>query len=188
MRGFLGQGKSQVEKPGYNIKPEYDLVATRRYLEGSRRNTTSPTLPLTSMIDMFSMVVIFLILNFSSTGDAFFVSRGVVLPKARNADLMKTFPLVSVLKDRIYLDALPADRPKVSLQESQKPYPKLRGLLKQFLAQKIRENPGKKPEMTVNIQADKSTPMFRVKEIMKLLIEEGWTGIQLTVRKRHDES
>ncbi len=183
-----GQIKSHVEIPGYNIKPEYDLLATRKYLEGSRRKTAAETLPLTSMIDMFSMIVIFLILNFSATGDAFFVSRGVVLPKARNADLMKTYPLVSILKDRIYLDALPADSPKVSLEERRKPYPKLRGLLKKFLARKIRENPGKKPEMTVNIQADKATPMFRVKEVMKLLIEEGWTGIQLTVRKKHDGS
>ena len=183
-----GQVKSHIEIPGYNIRPEYDLIATRKYLKGGRRKAMGETLPLTSMIDMFSMVVIFLILNFSATGDAFFVSRGVVLPKARNADLMKTFPLVSILKDRIYLDALPADRPKVSLEERRKPYPKLRRLLKQFLAQKIKENPGGKPEMTVNIQADKSTPMFRVKEVMKLLIEEGWTGIQLTVRKKHDKS
>ncbi len=187
MAGTFGETPSQVETPGYNIKPEYDLTATRKYLHGDHRKAMAETLPLTSMIDMFSMVVIFLILNFSATGDAFFVSRGVVLPKARNADLMKTFPLVSILKDRIYLDALPADRPKVSLEERTKPYPKLRALLKQFLARKIQENPGKKPEMTVNIQADKSTSMFRVKEVMKLLIEEGWTGIQLTVRKKHDK-
>lgn len=176
--------KPQINVVGYNIEPQYDLEATRKYLKGNRRKLRSQTLPLTSMIDMFSMVVIFLILNFSATGDAFFVSRGVVLPKAYNADLMKTFPLVSILKDRIYLDAIPADHPQVELEERTKPYPRLRSLLKKFLAQKMRENPGKKPQMTVNIQADKKTPMFRVKEVMKLLIEEGWTGIQLTVKKK----
>lgn len=181
-----GRIDSQVITPGFNIEPQYDLVQTRKHLFRSRGKSIPEALPLTSMIDMFSMVVIFLIMNFSSNGDAFYVARGVVLPKARNADLMESYPLVSILQDRIYLDALPADRPKVELEERTKPYPKLRRLLKDFLARETRENPGKKPEMTVNIQADKDTPMFRVREVMKLLVEEGWTGIQLTVRKKYD--
>ena len=180
--------ESQVDIPGYNIRPKYDLGATRKYLEESRRRPIGQTLPLTSMIDMFSMVVIFLILNFSATGDAFFVSRGVVLPTAHNADLMKSFPLVSILEDRIYLDAIPADHPQLELEERTQPYPRLRSLLKKLLAQKIRENPGEKPSMTVNVQADEKTPMVRVKEVMNMLIEEGWTGIQLTVKKRSDKN
>ena len=186
MGRLLSQVQTQIEKPGYNVKSQYDLEITRKYLQNRNMKSNGQALPLTSMIDMFSMIVIFLIMNFSSTGDAFFVSRGVVLPKAKNADLMKNYPLVSILEDRIYLDALPADQPKVSLEETERPYPRLRSLLKQFLAQKMRENPGKKPEMTVNIQADRTTPMIRVKEVMKILVEEGWTGIQLTVKRKHN--
>lgn len=183
-----GAIKGQVVSPGYNIAPKYDLAKTRSYLQASKNRANPVTLPLTSMIDMFSMVVIFLIMNFSTTGDAFYVARGVVLPKARNADLMETYPLISILEDRIYLDALPADRPKIEFEERKKPYPKLRSLLKDFLAREMRENPGKKLKMTVNIQADQNTTVDRVKEVMKLLIEEGWTGIQLTVRKNYNET
>ncbi len=183
----LGRVESQVLTPGFNLEPQYDLVQTRKHLFRSKGRSIPEALPLTSMIDMFSMVVIFLIMNFSANGDAFYVARDVVLPKAKNADLMESYPLVSILQDRIYLDALPADQPQIELEEKIKPYPKLRRLLKEFLTKELRENPGKKPEMTVNIQADKATPMSRVREVMKLLVEEGWTGIQLTVRKKYDE-
>jgi biopolymer transport protein ExbD len=175
-----------VSTPGYNVTPQYDLKNFRKYIDKSKRKSQPPTLPLTSMIDMFSMVVIFLILNFSSTGDAFFVSRGVVLPEAKNADLMRTHPLISIMNDRIFFDAIPADSPKIELEERKKPYPKLRKLLRRFISKKKRDFPNEKLVLSVNIQADQNTSMRRVKEVMKMLVEEGWTGIQLTVKKKYD--
>jgi biopolymer transport protein ExbD len=183
MLGYFGV-KKNVSQPGYNISPEYDMKMTRKYLYGQSRNKASQVLPLTSMIDMFSMVVIFLILNFSAKGDAFYVSRGISLPKAKSADLMETYPLVSIFSDRVYLDDMPADEAPIEFEEREKPYPKLRALLKRIHARMLRESPGKKVDLTVNVQADESMPVWRVKEVMKLLIEEGWTGIQLTVKKK----
>lgn len=170
-----------------NIEPKYDLHGLRQHLKSKGNKSSEETLPLTSMIDMFSMVIIFLIMNFSSEGDAYFVSRGVVLPVAQSADLLKNNPLVSILKDRIYLDAMPADKPRVELEEIEQPYPKLRQLLKEFQVRRMKQDVNQKPNLTVNIQADKNTDMIRIKEIMKLLLDEGWSGIHLAVKKSSDE-
>lgn len=53
---------------------------------------------------MFTILVIFLIMNFSTEGEGFFIPKGVQLPLAANAQALKSAPLISISATEITLD------------------------------------------------------------------------------------
>ena len=68
-----------IVMPGYHIKPKFDLPAMRHHVKGGHGKALPVVeLPLTSMIDMFTVLVIFLLMNFSSTGEIFFIQKNML--------------------------------------------------------------------------------------------------------------
>lgn len=59
---------------------------------------------LTALIDAFSILVIFLLMNFSSTGEILFVGKGTELPKAAAADLLERNTVVKFEEGKYYLE------------------------------------------------------------------------------------
>ena len=178
-----GSNNRLIHPPGYHIKPKYDLIHIRRHLDAQEDRDLDVVLPLTSMIDMFSMLVIFLLLNFSATGEAFFVNKDIKLPKALNTRPIESLPLISITKQSVTLDsAIVGSHPtEVTLSPHM---PKLVAAL-QHLKQ-LQGNlalAGLKPKTQINIQADQNTPILYVKRVMNILISEGFTGINFAVRE-----
>ena len=68
-------GADKIVKPGYHIRPQYDLYGLRRRRTDDSKGHIASELPLTSMIDMFSILVIYLLMNFSVTGEIFFSNK-----------------------------------------------------------------------------------------------------------------
>lgn len=166
-----------IESPGYHIKPKYDMVGLRlrRSRDGSK--DTNVVLPLTSMIDMFSMLVVFLIMNFSSTGEAFYKFNNIKLPKVSNAQEIESLPLVSISKDTVTFNVERVGNNPLNMTEKDRDLPRLRMALRKVKSFKEALNPDKPFKGRVNIQADKDTAVVYVKRVMTTLIEEGWNEI-----------
>lgn len=71
---------------------------------GSRKRNIVADLLLTALIDAFSILVIFLLMNFSSTGEILFINKGMELPKATQADFLDRNPVVKIDQGKIYLE------------------------------------------------------------------------------------
>lgn len=170
-----------VSPPGYHIKPKYDLHGLRKRMTAKAKKDEG-ALPLTSMIDMFSILVIFLLMNFSSTGEIFFISKNMTLPGTKHSHAMESKPLLSITEDRVIFDAKEVGENPIHLEESDQELPRLRSALQQVKAfeQSVRPNQEFKGE--VNIQADEKTPIIYIKRVMNTLIAEGWTGIHFATR------
>src|SRR5437016_5381561 len=97
--------KRLIKKPGYHIHPRFDLRSFRERRAEKGKRSSDFSLSLTAMIDMFSTLVIFLLLNFSATGEAFFVNKNVIIPSAAHARPLESAPLISIGKDSVTLDA-----------------------------------------------------------------------------------
>lgn len=182
---FLARGpiKSIIVTPGYHLHPKYDMKKTRERLHGAGAHREADAhLPLTAMIDMFSTLVIFLIMNFSATGEVFFISKDVKLPDAQHSRTMESLPLISITRQGVILEAEKIGDNPVYLQEKDANLPLLKAKLQQIriLTQTI--HPDEKFKGEVNIQADVNTPIVYVKRVMNTLISEGWTGINFAVR------
>jgi biopolymer transport protein ExbD len=170
--------------PGYHIKPKHDLPGMRLRREKASERRTDFGLSLTAMIDMFSTLVIFLLLNFSATGEAYFVSKNVVIPKAVHARPLETAPLISITKDSVILDSQTVGSNPINLSEGDLQMPELvAGLRRIKQLQKDMQDAGIEQKAQVNLQADEQTPVVKIKRVMNILIQEGFSGVNFAVRE-----
>lgn len=178
-----GSAARLVKAPGYHIHPQYDMVHTRAVLTERREHKKTFTLSLAPMVDMFSILVIYLIMNFSTEGDAFFVSHDIVIPKAAHSTPLKSLPLLSIANGKVMFDAekVPGEEPFEVEEINDEKVPRLRETLKRL--HRVAEQIGGPQELRnqVNIQADISTPMDDIKKVMRVLVDEGWTGTNFIV-------
>ena len=178
-----GTTRRLIEPPGYHITPKYDLKHFRRKTQESNEKDYDVVLPLTSMIDMFSMLVIFLLLNFSATGEAYFVNKDLKLPYAENARKIESLALISITQDTVSLDSDVVGYNPSTYTLKDAAMPGLIASLQQL--KRLQSNfasAGIKTKKQINIQADQNTPVVYIKRVMNVLIQEGFTGINFAVR------
>ena len=89
-----------VAAPGPHLKHHVGLGGAA----GSHgKKSTFASLQLTPMIDMFIVVLIFLLMTFSATGEILFVSKDIKLPFAEKVDKLGRAPVIAI--------SYPADDP-----------------------------------------------------------------------------
>lgn len=183
MSGGSGKKKANViVKPGYHLKPKYDLRGFREHVGGDNKKSVIVELPLTSMIDMFTILVIFLLMNFSSTGEIFYIQKNLILPEASHAHPLESNPLISITAQGVTLETEKVGDNPISIQESDQNLPKLAQALKQIRIIQETIHPGVPFKGAVNIQADEKIPLVYIKRVMQTCITEGWNGINFAVR------
>ncbi len=176
---------SSIIPPGYNVLPKYDLPHLRHRLYGHGKKPADFNLSLTAMIDMFSTLVVFLLLNFSATGEAYFVSKNVVIPEASNVRQLQSLPLVSLTKEGVSIDSigLVGTNPGVMTMDDWEMPGLVAALQKIKASQATLKQAGVEPKAEVNIQADQGVSVVHIKRVMNVLISEGFTGINFAVRE-----
>lgn len=181
-----GHSGRMIKVPGYHIHPEYDLSHTRHWLHEKRSKKSSFGLNLAPMVDMFSILVIYLIMNFSTTGDAFFVGRNIVIPKAENGKPLQSYPLVSLVKDKVYFDAEGTKgKDTIYIEElNDGSSPQLREVLKKVKDIEVTIGGKDYVRGQINLQADDKANIDDVKKIMRVLIEEGWNSINFIIEPK----
>ena len=134
------------------------------------------TLMLTSMVDMFSMLVVFLLQTFSSSPEIL-VTKGLVLPNSETPDMVKEAPTLAISKEgNLYLD-----QKLVGKVDSVARNPEL--LLRRL--DRIKRNWGRS-HLTpftgeINFQADESIKSTTVATIMSILTSGQFQSIGLAV-------
>src|SRR3954466_15601483 len=78
-------------------------VAKAKLLHTGRKSLYAP-LNLVAYIDMMTMLVIFLLMSFSATGEILFIQKNIVLPEAQNWTDLERAPAIAVTKDVVTLD------------------------------------------------------------------------------------
>jgi biopolymer transport protein ExbD len=172
-----------VQVPGYHLHPQFDMAHTRHLVNNRKAKKKSFTLNLAPMVDMFSILVIYLIMNFSSTGEVFFISKDIKIPKASKGQPLQSFPLISVVKEKVMFDAENKDGGEALYVEdiNEGQLPKLRQMLKNVKEIERQIGGEKNFRGQINLQADERTPIEDVKKVMRVLIDEGWTGINFII-------
>src|SRR5947208_8588523 len=61
-------------------------------------------LTLTSLVDMFTIIVIFLLMNFSANGEVLYMSKDIKLPDAYHGAQLERAPVISVSGDAVTFD------------------------------------------------------------------------------------
>jgi biopolymer transport protein ExbD len=70
----------------------------------SNKRSVMVTLSLTAMVDMFTVLVIFLLQNYNSTGEVLFLPKEVSLPKAEKVKELKPAVVVTISNQSVFVD------------------------------------------------------------------------------------
>ena len=72
----------------------------------SRSRTVVAMLSLTAMVDMFTVVAVFLLQNYKTTGEVIQLDDAVALPKAHAVKELRPATVVIVSKEKITMDKI----------------------------------------------------------------------------------
>lgn len=175
-----------VKVPGYHVTPKYDLPFLRARVQNNDERDFDVVLPLASMIDMYSVLVMFLLTNFSATGEAYFVDKHLKLPVAHHARTLESLPLISISKDKVSLDSEVVGINPVVVDLKDMEMPLLENELKKIQKKrdeiksiKAKDDPMKNG---INLQAGENTDVIYIKRVMNVLISNGFQNINFVTR------
>lgn len=183
MSSTKGSFKRIIKTPDNHITPKWDLHGLRQRLNAKGSKSQVMNLNLTPFIDLFSVLVIFLILNYSTTGEIFFISKNLKLPETEHSHPLESKPLITITDSAVIFDSQEVGKNTVHIEEyDQLNMPQLRQALQQakIFHQNLRPNQEFKGE--VNIQADTGISIVYIKRVMNTLISEGWSGINFATK------
>jgi len=146
-------------------------------------HATNVELNLTSMIDVFVLLVIFLIQQFSADGDLLFMTDKIKMPEAANYEQLERAPVIQVSADEISIEgarvATVADIEGEEYWNIPALEEKLRDQKKAY--EMVRSGDGEGFKGDINIQADKAVPFKIVKRVMYSANQAGYFNINFAV-------
>jgi biopolymer transport protein ExbD len=152
-------------------------LTTRKQKKAARKRLVVAGLTLTSMVDMFSLLVIFLLQAFSASPELLVIAKGVTLPNSASAREIKDAPVLTLAEDGIHLDAKLIGPTEEVMRNPEPLMLKLAELRE--LWQRTHPNETFKGE--INLQASKEVPSVMISQVMGMLPSQAYGSIQLVV-------
>lgn len=134
------------------------------------KKSTNAEINVIPMVDMMTMLVIFLLQQFSSTGEVLYMQKDIKLPTAMHGQTIDIAPVIAISPGEVVITGVKvADIADLDRDSGYLNIPALEERLRDekkrwdFIHQ---QDPNKKWDGAVNIQADKSVPFRIVKRVM----------------------
>lgn len=190
-----------IYKPGERYR-YHNLLRRRK----SKRTVTS-LLSLTAMVDMFTVLVIFLLQNFSGEEQMLVLHQDIKLPEARSIKNLKPAFVVIISSKEILLDKTVIatfsevqqqkdwmisklfEEMKMGLQKAKADHEaqlekKIRDVVDKATQEKV---PDAEAWNKVTIEADKDVDILTVKKVMYTITEAGVGEINFAVTKKPEQ-
>jgi biopolymer transport protein ExbD len=156
--------------PGKRVAKRFERskVLGGKILRGKK--ATNAELNVVPMVDMMTMLVIFLLQQFSSTGEVLYMQKDIKLPTAEHGQMIEIAPVVAVSGQQVVVTGVKvAD---IAELDSDSGYLNIPALEERLRDEKKRwdfihqSDSTKKWDGVVNIQADQNVPFRIVKRVM----------------------
>ncbi len=141
------------------------------------------TLNLTSMIDMFTILVVFLLKSYSAEGQIVTISDALTLPESRSDQKIELNLEIIVTNSTIIVDGEPIVYVDESVLSEGNPIPALVNRLSDHLEYTRQMRGITDEEMKVNIQGDIATRAILLQRVMSSCAQAGYATQNLTVIK-----
>jgi biopolymer transport protein ExbD len=134
------------------------------------KKATNAELNVVPMVDMMTMLVIFLLQQFSSTGEVLYMQKDIKLPTAQHGQIIEIAPVVAVSPQQVVVTGVKVA--EMAELDSDSGYLNIPALEERLRDEKKRwdfihqNDPNKKWDGVVNIQADQGVPFRIVKRVM----------------------
>jgi len=177
----------------------------RRLKKASRKVVA--VLSLTAMVDMFTVLTVFLLQNYNATGQVIHIPKEVILPKATEVKELAPAHVVTISSKELLIDEnkitdyqtvkdtrgwviVPLQQRLSALLKDDEQ--KAKNSLTSNLRKAVRGDKGKdekedKPWTRVTVQSDKDITIEILKKVMATVTESGAAEINFAVTKKPDE-
>lgn len=186
-----------IHKPGQRHR--YHNLLKRR----NKKRGVTAVLSLTAMVDMFTVLVVFLLQNYNTTGEILYIPKEVTLPKASRVNELKPSLVITVSAKEVLIDRTPVatfdevkaatdwvipnlrDKTRVLLEKAkQDQEAKLQNKFKNVVDKTMgKEDQDPNAWRKVTLQADKAIDFLTLKKIMYSIYEAGGGPINFAVAK-----
>lgn len=171
------------KRPGERIASS--KVFGKKFGRGKR--SVAASLMLTSLVDMFTIIVIFLLQNFSATGEILFMSKDIRLPDAVHGAELERAPVIAVSGEAVTLEGrqilLTADLGKGDVLN----VPELDDALREERRKYEQTHAGDTQHPfkgLVHVQADRKIPFKVIKRVMHSCNNAGYGNINFAAMAR----
>jgi len=147
-------------------------------------------LNLVSLMDIFTILVFFLLVN-SSAVEVLPAPRAMQLPESQADERAREVPVIMITRDRVLLQNGSRTTDIISVDEAaaqgQSGIPGLAAQLKNdvpLVSVETGDGETKRTRGEINIMADKATPFSTLKRVMATATDAGFATVSLTVLQR----
>jgi biopolymer transport protein ExbD len=182
-----------IVQPGKRPAPRFEKSRVLGGKMGKGRKAVNAELNVVPMVDMMTMLVIFLLQQFSATGEVLFMQKDIRLPEAAHGQAIEVAPVVAVNADHLALDGMKvADVRELEGDQVLNIQPleeKLRDAKKRydFLHQNDPDRE-KNWKGDVNIQADVRIPFRILKRVMFSAAQAGYYNANFATLEASDKA
>lgn len=174
-----------VHKPSKHLVRNVPLEFIRKLADGHGRSNVIADLNVTPMVDMLTMLVIFLLLTFSASGEILTISKDITLPKAFNAVELERAPIIAISKAKIAFEGqFVMDAGQIT-NEAYVDFvlPPLKERLERNRDQWKLAHPDKTFDAQIIIQSDNSVNFIVLKMIMMTCAQAEYTSMNFAVMR-----
>ena len=142
-------------------------IKNRTYLQSKslykKNKTLTIPLILTSLVDIFSILIVYLLMNFSTVEDVSYISKNIKLPLAKNGIEIKHHTIVKFENGKYFID-----KNEVSVKE----------LVKKLLEYQQKFISNTEQETTLIVQADRNTKYKHLNNIVLAASQAGYHNVK----------
>lgn len=178
-----------VHTPGRRAGSGSALRQVKRNMEAKGSRSLSAALNLTSMVDFMSVIVIFLLMNFSASGEITQNQADIVPPDSFTGAELVRVPIIAISATDVILEYKRVEASQRVLAESDDyTLPLLTDALKKekenFTEIQRSLGSGKEFDGKILIQADEGLPYKLIRRVFLAAAKVGYTNISYVVRMK----
>ena len=147
-------------------------------------------LNLTAMVDMMTMLVVFLLSTFSASGEILMSQKGLELPSGINDKDLERAPIISITKDAISFEGATVADPRTISEDTSMEwkivelYDRLQLASYEFERQDQPEEAKAKLRGLIVLQADKTVEAKVLNRVMKTAYSANYPQIMFAITKK----
>ncbi len=170
-----------IKKPKPHLMNSVKLKTTKQHLDKKSGRSVDVALNLTPMIDMFVVLVIFLLMTFSSSGEILFIQKDIELPKAEMTDELDQAPVITVGAGNVVIEGNNVGRMEDIADDENFEIADLAEHLNDLKRTFIQLHPNVTFSGKIIIQGDKEITFRVLKKVMFTCTSVGYTNINFAV-------
>jgi biopolymer transport protein ExbD len=170
-----------IHSPGPRLGHSLVLKGAKARLKGKGKRSLAAGLMLTSMIDMFVILVIFLIQNFSASGEILFISKDISLPKAKQTSALDRAPVVAISPATVVLEGEKVENVPDLQTRQEEDVPELSRRLAELKEQARSMRPDAPFDPHIIVQAHEGIDFGVVRRVLLACAVEGYTDVRFAV-------